>query len=94
MRIGLTNQVVWPFYDAARDRLEIQLTEPGFDTEVEEAIGGELTELTMVVPANQAYRRDHRDRARRRDRGGWSDPGCRASRLREHLGPGGATRRR
>ena len=54
-RIGLTNQVVWPFYDAARDRLEIQLTEPGFDTEVEEAIGGELTELTMVVPANQAY---------------------------------------
>lgn len=54
-RIGLTNQVVWPFYDAARDRLEIQLTEPGFDTEIEEAIEGELVELTMVAPANQAF---------------------------------------
>lgn len=54
-RIGLTNQVVWPFYDAARDRLEIQLTEPGFDTEIEQALDSELSDLTMVVPANQAY---------------------------------------
>lgn len=54
-RIGLTNEVVWPFYDAARDRLEIHLTEPGFDTEIEQAIDAELIDLTMVIPANQAF---------------------------------------
>ncbi len=55
VRVGLTSEVVWPFYDATRDRLELYLTEAGFDTEVEEAIGGEIDELTMSIPANQAF---------------------------------------
>ncbi len=55
VRVGLTSEVVWPFYDATRDRLELYLTEAGFDTEIEDAIGGEIDELTMSIPANQAF---------------------------------------
>ena len=55
VRVGLTSEVVWPFYDATRDRLELYLTEAGFDTEIEDAVGGEVDELIMSIPANQAY---------------------------------------
>jgi hypothetical protein len=55
VRVGLTSEVVWPFYDATRDRLELYLTEAGFDAEIEEGIDGEIAELTMSIPANQAF---------------------------------------
>ncbi|MEQ8842804.1 MAG: hypothetical protein RIB98_17630 [Acidimicrobiales bacterium] len=54
-RLGLTDEVVWPFYDAARDRVEILVTSDDFETRIEETIGAELAGIGVEVPINQAY---------------------------------------
>jgi hypothetical protein len=60
-RLGLTNRVVWPFYDAARDRqrttLELPSTQEAIDGAVEAATGqaDDLIDVRIDVPVNQSY---------------------------------------
>ena len=54
-QIGLTQQVVWPFYDAARQRAVTAVEDPGFVTE----LTGRLSQGPLVVevdaPEGQAF---------------------------------------
>lgn len=60
-RLGLTEAVVWPFYDAARDRQKQVFDDPTFRTGVAKALTaaghdiGALTEFRLDVPLAQAF---------------------------------------
>lgn len=54
-RLGLTDEVVWPFYDAARDRVDITATTPEFLVEVEAACACDIDAIRVDIPTNQAY---------------------------------------
>ncbi|MEM7140171.1 MAG: hypothetical protein AAF548_04000 [Actinomycetota bacterium] len=54
-RLGLTDEVVWPFYDAARDRLELAVTADGFAAAVSDAVGESVGPISLEIPNNQAF---------------------------------------
>lgn len=54
-RLGLTDEVVWPFYDAARDRVDITATAPEFLVAVEETCACDIDAIRVDIPTNQAY---------------------------------------
>ena len=54
-RLGLTDEVVWPFYDAARDRVDITATSVEFLEATEAASGTDIDAIRVDIPNNQAY---------------------------------------
>lgn len=54
-QVGLTQQVVWPFYDTARTRAVTTLEQPDFVEQLTERVGGGPLELTVDAPESQAF---------------------------------------
>lgn len=55
-RVALTERVVWPYYDVVRERLVEEGNDPAFRARVaEDLTGGELLEIRIETPVNQAY---------------------------------------
>lgn len=53
-RVGLTDEVRWPFYDVARDRFAVVVETPAVQEAAEAAADGPI-ELTVDQPVDQAY---------------------------------------
>ena len=54
-RLGLTDEVVWPFYDQVRDELSVAADDPELRDRVSEALDGAEYELRVETPIDQTY---------------------------------------
>ena len=54
-RLGLTDEVVWPFYDQVRDELSVAIDEPNLRDRVSDAVGGRPFDLQVEAPIGQTY---------------------------------------
>ncbi|MGI9598141.1 MAG: hypothetical protein ACR2QK_18405, partial [Acidimicrobiales bacterium] len=54
-QIGLTQQVVWPFFDTARQRAVTAVEDPAFAAEVKGRLAGAELDVSVDAPDNQAF---------------------------------------
>lgn len=57
MRLGLTQEIVWPFYDAARDRIQSMIHDPATLEAVRARLGAsaDIVSVSAEVPQQQAF---------------------------------------
>ncbi len=54
-RLGLTDEVVWPFYDQVRDELSVAVDDPSVRDRVADAVQGADFDLRVETPIDQTY---------------------------------------